>query len=482
MHCRFGWLRSRMPETLDPLALNATELVTTIRTGRISVAAVVEACLSRIAARDTDLGAFITVCEAEAREAAAAADLAIAQGRPIRPLEGIPVAIKDNTATSGIRTTFGSKIFEHYIPRESDLVVERLVAAGAIVVGKTNTPEFACGAQCTNTLRGPTRNPWNLAYSSGGSSGGSAAAVADHMVPVAQGTDFGGSVRTPASFCGIIGLRPTPGRIPAVPKQLAWDTLNTHGILARKTRDAECVLAAISGPDARDPVSLAVPAWQAERARRRAQELRVAYSPDLGFATVHTEVRGVIEAGVERLRGAGYSVAVATPEIEGAREAFETLRAAHLYHAYRKLCEDHRELCSTSFLWNVEQGAGINMSHYLAATQKRTKIYQAFTKFFEQYDVLLTASTTVPPFRLTQQEVLEIESMPMENIIDYLRITYAISLVGFPALSMPCGFTSTHLPVGMQIISRPYDEATLIRFGHAIESITGFGAAQPPKD
>ncbi|MER1966576.1 amidase [Castellaniella sp. GW247-6E4] len=445
--------------------IDATALAAAIRERRIRSRDLVDACLTRIEHRDERLQAFITVCDEQARAQADAADRALARGDTLGPLHGIPVAVKDNTATAGIRTTYGSRIRADHVPEADDLAVARLKQAGAIILGKTNTPEFACGAVCTNALRGPTANPWNLDYSSGGSSGGSAAAVADGMVPLAQGTDLGGSVRTPASFCGIVGLRPTPGRIPGVPKALPWNGLSTHGLLTRTVRDAALMFDALSGPDPRDPLSAGGPADGEAPVRG----LRIAYCADMGFATIHSEVRRVFDDAIERMRALGLALSAGAPDTSDAQRAFETVRAANLHFSFADLCREHRALCTPSFAWNVERGASISAHELLRAEAARGRVYQSFVRFFEDHDVLAAVSASVPPFLNSQEDVLEIEGTPMANIIDYLRVTYLISLVGFPSISIPCGFTRDGLPIGLQLIARPRHEGMLLALAAELE-------------
>lgn len=445
---------------------DATTLAEAIRKRSIRSRDLVEACLERIEHRDDRLQAFITVCGDQALAQADAADRALARGEILGPLHGIPVGVKDNTATAGIRTTYGSRIREHFVPDTDELVVARLRQAGAIILGKTNTPEFACGAVCTNPLRGPTANPWNLDYSSGGSSGGSAAAVADGMIPLAQGTDLGGSVRTPASFCGIVGFRPTPGGIPSVPKALPWNGLSAHGILARTVRDARLAFTALSGPDPRDPLSMGMPI---AAGGDPVAGLRIAHCADMGFAVIHSEVRGVFDAAIERMRALGLDLTTGAPETAGAQQAFETVRAANLHFSFSGMCREHRDLCTPSFAWNVERGAGITAHDLLRAEALRGKVYQSFVRFFQDYDILAAVSASVPPFLNTQEDVLEIEGTPMANIIDYLRVTYLISLVGFPSISIPCGFTRDGLPVGLQLIARPHCEDMLLTLAAELE-------------
>src|SRR5262245_1118676 len=316
----------------DPTRLPAATAAAAIAAGEMHSTDLVEACLARIAALDGRLRGFVTVCRDQALAEARRADRERAAGRIRGPLHGIPVGIKDITLTAGIRTTFGSRVYESHVPDEDDACVAKLRDAGAIIIGKTNTPEFAFGALCTNALQGPTANPYDTRFSSGGSSGGSAAAVAAGMVPLAQGTDFGGSVRTPASFCGIVGLRPTPGRIPAAPKRFAWNAMSAHGILARDVGDAALMLEAMSGAASGDPLSAGIAPWRAASLDAAGSARpRVAYSPDLGFAKVHSEVTAVFNGAIDAMRRLDLELAPGAPDAAGAQHAFETLRAGQLY-------------------------------------------------------------------------------------------------------------------------------------------------------
>src|SRR5262245_16781867 len=467
----------------DLTRLPASAAAAAIASGKTRSAELVEACLGRIAALDRTLKAFITVCADQALAEAQRADRERAAGRLRGPLHGVPVAIKDITLTAGIRTTFGSRVYANHVPDEDDACVARLRRAGAIVIGKTNTPEFAFGALCTNAIQGPTANPYDTRFSSGGSSGGSAAAVAAGMVPLAQGTDFGGSVRTPASFCGIVGLRPTPGRIPAAPKRFAWNAMSVHGILTRDIGDAALMLEAMSGPEPADPLSVGIAPWRAASldATGGPARPRVAYSPDLGFAKVHSGVTAVFDRAVDAMRRLDLELVPATPDPAGAQQAFETLRAGQLYASYAELAGRHRDLLSPSFLWNVDRGRGISALDYLTAEAERSRLYERFARFFRDHDLLCTVSAAVPPFPNTQENVTEIEGLAMANIIDYLRITYLITLIGFPSVSIPCGFTAAGLPIGMQLVARPFEETALLGFARRLERELGF-RHRPPQD
>lgn len=451
--------------------LSAVEAAAAIREGRVRARDMVESSLARIERHDGWLHAFLTVAAASAREAADEADRAIRSGRPLGPLHGLPVAIKDTTLTAGIRTTFASPIYAQNVPTEDDLCVARLKAAGAIVIGKTNMPEFAMGPRSVNRLMASTATPYSPDHSAGGSSGGSAAAVSIGMVPLAHGTDFGGSVRTPASFCGIIGLRPTPGLIPSVPKRLAWDALATAGILARSADDAALMLSVLAGRDDRDPISIARDPWQDEEIADPCPR-GVAVSVDLGIADIAADVAAAFEAAVEKV-GTVTQVARAAPECSRGQQAFETLRAAMVLHNHAGHLRDHRDELTPQVLWNIERGIGLSAAQFLQAEQDRSRIYAAFLDFFGRHDFLLLPSASVLPFPHTQEEVLEIDGRPLRNPIDYLTITYLVSLVGMPCLSIPAGWAGG-LPFGLQIVGPPLSEARLLSFARLLERRLGF--------
>lgn len=440
----------------------------------ISAAQLVEETLAVIAELDPHHHAFITVAADTARQRAREIDAAAADGRLLGPLHGLPVAIKDLTPTAGIRTTRGSRHHLDDVPDEDDLVVARLRNAGAIIIGKTNTPEFGFGALCRNEIAGNTVNPYARERTSGGSSGGSAVAVATGMVPLAHGTDFGGSVRTPASFCSIVGFRPGAGTVPRMPKGLPWETLATHGILARSAGDAELMLQAIAGGDPRDPVSVHAPAFVPADGMPALGALRLAASPDLCIATIDPAVASVFEGAVTAIAGAGAGVTRSAPDFSGAQQAFETLRAAMLFHDFGPLLDRPGSMLSPTVRWNVERGRGIAANDVIAAEVARGRIYQSCIALFDDVDFLLTPSASVLPFPLDQEEILEIAGKPLRNIVDYLTITYAVSLTGLPAMSIPCGWTGDGLPVGMQIVGPPRSEAALLAFGRRLEHDLSF--------
>lgn len=453
--------------------LSATELARTIRNKQIRAVDAVAACFDQIDQHNDRLKAIITTCRERAEAEAIQADEAIDRGESVGVLHGVPFTAKDLTPTAGVRTTFGSLIYKDYIPQQDELCVARLRAAGGILVGKTNTPEFGMGAHCTNALYGPTANPYDPRRSSGGSSGGAAVAVATGMGYLAQGTDMGGSVRTPASFCGIVGLRPSAGRIPRRRKPLLWDYLDTDGILARTVEDAALMLSVMAGEDWRDPISLGSQGWEVPdfsiAAGDRPSSLRVGFSPDLGIAAIDQEVEAVFRQAIAQMASVCPQITETHPDCSMAQAAFETIRAATLHHKQKQHYEKHYDLLSESVRWNVEQGAKISAAELLQAEAERDRLYLNFLQFFEQYDVLISVSASVPPYLHTQGEILETNQTPLRNIIDYLTITYIISLTGLSSISIPCGWTASGLPIGMQLIGKPRGESALLQFAYQLQ-------------
>ena len=457
---------------------SATQLQQGLAQKEIRATEVIDSCLQAVEQSNDKLQALITVCAEQALAAAAQIDEARSRGEALGPLAGIPFSAKDLTPTAGVRTTMGSLIYQDWVPNEDELCIARLKQAGGILLGKTNTPEFGLGAHCTNPLFGPTANPYDPARSSGGSSGGAAVSVATGMCPLAQGTDMGGSVRTPASFCGVVGLRPSAGRIPRSRKPLLWDYLDTDGILARTVEDAALMLSVMAGWDAGDPISIAatwsLPTFDATVVDQLTGKVRVGFSADLGITPVDAEVQAVFEQAISRLTPLCQRVTPTHPDCSMARSAFETMRAALLWYKQKHHYEQHFDQLTDTVRWNVARGQDLSAADFLAASAQRDQLYRNFLNFFETHDILATVSACVPPFLHTQPEVLTVNDTPLRNIIDYLTITYTISLTGLPALSIPCGWTASGLPVGMQLVGPPHSEATLLQFAYALQEVLGF--------
>lgn len=455
--------------------LSATALAQAIRTRRISCLEAVEACFEQIEQLDPQLKAFITLASETARATALRADQALAREQPWGCLHGVPIAIKDLTATAGLRTTYGSLLYADHIPTQDELCVTRLRAAGAIILGKTSTPEFGLGTGTHNPILGATPNPHDHSKTCGDSSGGAAVAVASGMAYLAQGTDMGGSVRTPASFCGLVGLRPSLGRIPRVPKSLPWESLVTDGVIARTVEDAALMLGAMAGADHRDPMAIATPTWPLpDFCASGGESARVGYSLDLGVTSIETEVVEVFEQAIATIAQVCAHTRPAAIDARGAKFAFETLRGAIVFHNYQVLLQNHGDQLTDMVRWEIEQGRGVTAADYLRAEEQRGKIRHHFLEFFEHHDVLLTPSASVLPFPLSQSAVLQINDIPLDNAIDYLAITYTLSLTGLPVVSLPCGWTPSGLPVGLQILGPPQGETQLLRFAFFLQEQLGF--------
>ncbi|MGG6240944.1 amidase [Nodosilinea sp. AN01ver1] len=455
--------------------LSATELAQAIRTRRLSSLEAVEACFEQISRFDPTFKAFITLAPEQARVAARAADRAVQAGLPLGCLHGVPIAIKDLTATAGLRTTYGSLLYRDHVPTQDDLCVARLRAAGAIILGKTSTPEFGMGTGTHNSILGTTVNPHDQAKTCGDSSGGAAVAVASGMAYLAQGTDMGGSVRTPASFCGLVGLRPSQGRIPRWPKPLPWESLVTDGVMARTVEDAALMLTAMAGVDYRDPTAIATQTWPRPTfSSDGGPQTRIGYSLDLGVTPIATEVAEVFEQVIAAIAQVCPHTSPATIDCSGAKFAFETLRGAIVFHQYQSLLENHGDQLNETLRWEIEQGQGVTAADYLKAEAQRGKIFNNFLDFFEQHDILLTPSASVLPFPSTQTAVLDINGTALGNVVDYLAITYTLSLTGLPVVSIPCGWTQSGLPVGIQIVGPPQAEAQMLQFAYFLQEQLGF--------
>jgi amidase len=464
-----------------PLArMSARELARLIRTHAVSPVEVLDAHLKVIEALNPKLNAIVTLAADQAREGARRAEAAVMKGEPLAPLHGLPIAIKDNTMTAGIRTTFASALFKDFVPAEDAEVVRRLKAAGAIVLAKTNMPEFATGANTTNELFGPTRNPWNPALSSAGSSGGSAVAVAAGMVPIAQGTDFGCSVRMPAAFCGIVGIRPTPGLTPNNTASLAWDPGQVHGPLARDAEDAAFMLDAIVGFTRLSPISI-TPPWQSALAGLERREdikgLRVAYVSDIAGIGVEAEIDTVCRDAASRLSKLGAQVEQIEFDASDGRAAYQTWRGFWMVgQAYERLNDLDR--FGSNLKGNVEAGLKLTPVDFGAAEQKRQEVYRRFRTLLERFDVLLTPTGPVKPFPVEMNFPDRINGRALTNYTDWFASNYLITLVSLPAASAPAGLTADGLPVGMQIVAPRFEEPLILNVARHIHR--GSGVGWPP--
>lgn len=461
--------------------LSAVDLARMIRTREISATELLDAHLARIDDVNPDVNAIVTVVAEEARLAAGQADQTLARSGPIGPLHGLPVAHKDLVPTRGIRTTFGSPIFSSHVPDADGLVVERLRAAGAITLGKTNTPEFGAGSQTFNTVFGATKNPYDLTRTCGGSSGGAAVALATGMVPLADGTDMGGSLRNPASFCNVVGLRPSPGRVPTWPSLTGWLTSpSVSGPMARTVADVSLMLGAIAGPDLRDPLALDQP-WS------HAPDLldvdlrgrRIAWSRDLDGLPIDPAVTAVLETQRDTFVQLGCVVEDAAPDLTGADEIFRTWRAWYFDLAFGPLLPTHRAEMKDTVVWNIEAGQRLTSVDLSRMARLQTELHGRVLDFMARYDALVSPVTQVPPFDIAQPYVTEIDGHAMETYIDWMRSCYLISVTGLPAMSVPCGFTADTLPVGIQIVGRHRDETSLLQTARGFERATEHWRQRP---
>jgi len=450
-----------------------------MRAGDLSASEVMEAHLARIERTNPRVNAIVTLTPETAMREARAADDALSRGEEVGPLHGLPVAHKDLVPTRGVRTTFGSRVFADFVPEEDALIVERLKGAGAISLGKTNTPEFGAGSQTYNEVFGETLNPYDPTKTCGGSSGGAAAALACGMLPIADGSDMGGSLRNPASFCNVVGFRPSPGRVPTWP-DIAPGALSVDGPMARTVRDAALMLGAISGPDPRSPISITEPgSIFFQPLERDFDSVRVAWSRDLGGLPVDGAVTKVLDGQRHVFESLGCELEDAEPDFRDADEIFKVLRAWRFELAYGELLDTHRDEMKDTVVWNIEEGRRLSGPQIGEAERKRAELYHRVRAFMESYEFLILPVTQVPPFDVKQRYVTEINGEKMETYIDWMRSCYYVTATGLPAISVPCGFTPEGLPVGVQIVGRHRDDLGVLQLAHAFEEATGLWRNHP---
>ena len=461
----------------------AVDLLRLYRARKVSPLEVMQAVLARIDAVNPKLNAYVTLARESALAEARKATAALKRRTATPPLFGIPVSIKDLTPTRGLRTTWGSKIFEHHVPEEDALIVERLRAAGAIVVGKTNTPEFGAGGNTFNAVFGATRNPWNPALTCGGSSGGAAVALATGMGPLAQGSDTGGSLRTPAAFCGVVGFRTTPGLVPYYPKALAWDSIGVTGPMARTVTDTALMLSVIAGPDDRAPLSYDVDTRQLLAATKRpsVKGWRVAWTPDLnGLIPVDADVAAVAARAVRVFRSLGAKVEHACPDFSEVNEIVLGTRGISMVANLAQHLPRWKNQMQKGLVWNIEQGLSLTPVQIGRAETLRTELWHRVRGFMETRDLLILPTVAVPPFPVEQPYPTEINGKPLDNYTQWFFLTYGITLTGLPAISVPCGFTRDGLPVGLQIVGRRRQEAAVLRAAAAFEEAAPWVDKIPP--
>lgn len=466
----------------DLVRMTAREAVRRLAAREVSPLELIDTAVERIGEVDGAVNALPTLAVERAREHAARLT---ASGPPADAppgyLHGLPFAVKDLKDVAGVRSTKGSPIYAEHIPDRSDYLVENIEAQGGVVLAKSNTPEFGAGANTFNEVFGKTRNPWDTRMTCGGSSGGAAVALATGQVWLATGSDLGGSLRIPASFCSVVGLRPSPGRVPHGPKELPFAGLSVEGPMGRTVGDVALFLdTQASGVQAVDPISLPRPerpfieAVDAPTAPRR-----IAYSPDLGIAPVDAEVREICARAVRLFEGIGASVDEDAPDLHDAEPIFQALRAAQFAALYGKHLETNRDLLKPEVIWNVEAGLALSAEDVNRAEAARGALYYRTAAFFERYDILASPTVLIPPFDVDQRYVEEAGGVRFETYVSWLVMSFALTLTSCPSISVPCGFTSSGLPVGLQLMAPRADEAALLSAAALFEEACGLAGRIP---
>ena len=450
--------------------LSAVELRRLIGARQVSPAEVLSSCIERIARVNPRLNAVTATCYERAREEARESEARIRRGEQLRVLEGLPLGVKDLNETEGLRTTWGSPIWKDHVPARDERMVAACRAAGAIVVGKTNVPEFGAGANTNNPVYGPTRNPFDLARICGGSSGGSAVALAASMLPLCTGSDTGGSLRTPAAFCGVVGFRVSPGTVPTERRQLGWTNISVQGPMGRDVADTALLLAAQIRSDGADPLAHGVdPALLRLPQPADLAGLRLAVSADLGFAVLDRRIRAAFDARVARIGGWFRECVRRDPDMAGADETFEVIRAQNFLAAHHENYRSRRQLLGPNIVANVEQGLGYSALDVAQAHARQTRIFHAFKDFFRDHDVLICPSVTVPPFEIERLYPEEVDGTKMRTYFHWLALAYGITLTGHPAISIPCGLEPTGTPMHLQIVGPRGGDAFVLSVALALE-------------
>jgi amidase len=455
----------------------ARKLARLLKARKLSATEVVRAFIAQIERVNPKVNAIVTFLPDEALKAARALDR---KKDFARPFAGLPVTIKDVIATKGVRTTWGSLVYKDHVPAEDHILAERLKAAGAILLGKTNTPEFGAGSQTFNKVFGATRNPYDPSKTCGGSSGGAAVAVATGMAPFADGGDFAASLRNPGSFCNVIGFRPSTGRVPAWPHPYPWSNLSELGPMARTASDAAFLLSVMAGPDRRAPTSISEPGSVfLKPLKRNFKKTRIAWSRDLGGLPVDPRVAGVFESQRNTFKALGCEIEDAQPDFSGATEAFEALRGLTYQHRVGALVKEHRDKLKDTVVWNYEEGRRLSASDIARAEGLRTALYHRMRAFLEKYEFLVCPTNQLPPFSVDEEYPREIAGVKMGNYLDWMKSCYFITITTHPAISVPAGFTAEGLPVGLQIVGRYRDDFGVLQLAHAFEQATGAWRRRP---
>jgi amidase len=458
----------------------AREMADLIRQKKLSAREVMQAHLAQIKRVNSKVNAIVTLVDEDKLMAQAlAADESLAKGSYHGPLHGMPVAVKDLHETEGIRTTYGSPLHRDYIPDFDCRVVQREKAAGAIVVGKSNVPEFGLGSQTFNAVFGPTRNPYDLTKTCGGSTGGGSVALACGMVPLADGSDMGGSLRNPPNFCNIVGIRSSPGRVPNVPTKLGWFAYSVPGPVARNVSDCAFFLSVLAGYDHHQPISIELPGTQfAQPLGRDFKGVRVAMFKDLGLPW-EPEVKNAVHAQRKVFESLGCIVEEDEPDFTDADECFNAWRHWSTEFAYGDLIATHGDQLNEFIHWHVQEGRKLTGPYLARVEAKRSALFQRMTAFKNKYDFFILPVNQVLPFDVTTHYPTEIAGVKMESYIAWMKSAYYISTTGNPAMSVPCAFSTTGLPIGIQIVGRHHDDWGVLQLGYAFEQATQIGKRRP---
>ncbi|MXX63645.1 MAG: amidase [Acidimicrobiia bacterium] len=470
---------------MDICHLSALEMAALLGDGQISARELLDHHLARIERLNPAINALVTLTPERARQQAFQADQTHAKGGSSGLLHGLPVAHKDLFVTAGIRTTFGSPIFSDFVPPNDALIVERQRRAGAMTVGKTNTPEFGAGSHTFNPVFGATRNPYDLTRTPGGSSGGAAAALAARMLPLCDGSDLGGSLRNPAAFCNVVGFRPSPGRVPSITAHDPWSPLPVEGPMARTVSDLTLYLRAMAGPDHRA-------AWSIEQSpdifagtlARDLKGTRVAWSPDAGGLPIHPDIRAALESIPDRLSDLGCEVTETWPDLSDAPFIFQARRAWLFAVGYAPLLEQSRHLMKDTVAWNIEAGLKMTISEYASICRRHRELISRVHRFMDEeegFDFLAAPVTQVPPFPIEVEYPTEIDGTRMETYVDWMRSCSDLTVTTLPIISVPGGFTADGLPVGLQLIGRYRKDRSVLELAYGWEQATGWGKLVPPE-
>jgi amidase len=458
----------------------AREQAKLIADGEILSEELVNAHLDQIERLNPAVNAMVTMVAESALEQACEADMARMDGEEMGPLYGLPIAIKDLQNTKGILTTQGSLIYKDFVPESDALIVERVKKAGAIVIGKSNTPEFGAGSQTFNAVFGSTKNPYDVGKTCGGSSGGAGVALATGMTTIATGSDLGGSLRNPAAWSNVVGIRPSPGRVPSVGGDLGWLNLSTDGPMGRTVDDVALQLSVMAGDDARSPLSLRESGTgYAGSLGRDFKDVRIAWSKDLGGRPIDAENSRVTESVKHVFDDLGLIIDDDEPDFSTTDEIFQVLRAYSFAIKHETHLRDHPEKLKKTVRWNAEQGlkqSAIDVAH---AERLRTRLWEQLLGFFDKYEFLAMPVTSVPPFSIDLEYPNDINGVVPETYLDWMWPCYTVSVTALPAMSIPAGFTKDGLPVGLQLVGRPRDEMGLLQLASAFEGETNFWKQRP---